>query len=183
MCGRYTFYDMDEAEKHFNITFTSNVTPNYNVAPTQSMPIIRMINGAKTVDILHWGIPRMLGKDLVREIINTRSDKAFGRFWKKQVTTQRCLIPANSFYEWKKTNDGKVPFLIKPNDSEIFAFAGIWSSWTGKDGESFDSYSIMTTEPNKEMTQVHDRMPVILSKNDEAAWLSDTMTLILLKIY
>jgi putative SOS response-associated peptidase YedK len=176
MCGRYTLYDTDDLDKRFGVKVKVKITPNYNVAPTQTMPVIRNINGNKELELMKWGIPRMVAKDTVKEIINTRSDKAFSRFWNKQVTQQRILIPANGFYEWKKTKDGKTPFLITLPNEEMYAFAGIWNSWKDKDGKEFNAYSIMTSEPNTEMKSVHDRMPVILHKKDEEKWLKNDLT-------
>lgn len=136
------------------------------------MPVITLDeNGKRHIELMRWGIPRMLGKDKKIEPINTRADKAFGGFWKKTVTTQRCLIPATGFYEWNKTSDGKTPYLIRPKNEKHFAFAGIWSTWKDKDGKEIKTYSIMTTEPNKEMSQLHDREPVMLHRENEADWL------------
>lgn len=176
MCGRYALYDTDNLDKRFGVTISKQIKPNYNVAPTQNMPAIRMVNGERKLELMHWGIPRMVGKDQVKEIINTRSDKAFSRFWKKQITTQRVLIPASGFYEWKKIKEGKTPYYIQLPSEEMYAFAGIWNSWKDRDGNEFNAYSIITSDPNAEMKSVHDRMPVILHKEDEAKWLQDDLT-------
>lgn len=176
MCGRYALYDTDNIEQRFSVKVHQPIKPNYNAAPTQDMPVIRAIDGKRELEYMHWGIPRMIGKDLVKEIINTRSDKAFSRFWKKQVTEQRVLIPANGFYEWKKTKEGKTPYFIELPTEEVYAFAGIWNSWKDEDGNEFNAYSIMTSDPNAEMKSVHDRMPVILHKEDEDKWLQDELT-------
>lgn len=172
MCGRYTLYDIEEMNDRFDVEVPNNLKPNYNVAPTQTMPVIKLVDEKPVVEMMHWGIPRVIGKDLVKEIINTRSDKALGRFWKKQVTQQKVLIPANGFYEWKKVENGKEPNYIHLPNQELYAFAGIWNSWTDEDGKTFDAYSIMTTEPNNEMKSIHNRMPVILSRENELTWLS-----------
>ena len=176
MCGRYALYDTDNIDKRFGVIVNIPIKPNYNVAPTQHMPVIRSVNGKKELELMYWGIPRMIGKDLVKEIINTRSDKAFSPFWKKQVTKQRVLIPANGFYEWKKTKDDKIPYFIELPSEEMYAFAGIWNSWKDKDGNEFNAYSIMTSDPNAEMKSVHDRMPVILHQEDEDEWLKDNLS-------
>lgn len=176
MCGRYTLYDTDNIDHRFGVEVDHAIKPNFNVAPTQSMPVIRNVGGNKQIEFMYWGMPRMIGKDIVKEIINTRSDKAFSRFWKKQVTQKRILVPANGFYEWKKSDNGKTPYLITLPSQEMYAFAGIWNSWNDKDGHEFNAYSIMTSEPNAEMRSVHDRMPVILHKEDEEKWLSDELS-------
>ena len=177
MCGRYTLNaNADDVAKRFNLANKAHdIKPNYNVAPTQTMPVITLGDDGKPhAEHMKWGIPRVLGKDIVKELINTRADKAFGGFWRKTVMNHRCLVPATGFYEWKKSKDGKIPFFIHPRDDELFAFAGIWSVWKDLDGKEINTYSIMTTEPNKEMKSVHDRMPVILHKEDEASWIAPT---------
>lgn len=174
MCGRYTLNKTaDDVAKRFNLAGKpKDLRANYNVAPSQVMPVITQDeNGKRHFEQMKWGIPRVLGKDLVKEIINTRADKAFGGFWKKTVLNHRCLIPATGFYEWKRAEDGKVPYFIHPKKIELYAFAGIWSTWKNEDGQELKVYSIMTTEPNKEMKTVHTRMPVILHPDDEKQWI------------
>lgn len=174
MCGRYTLNKTaDDIAKRFNIANKAkDIRPNFNAAPTQVLPVITEDDkGVRALEQMTWGIPRMLGKDLVKELINTRADKAFGGFWKRTVLNHRCLIPATGFYEWKKEKDGKHPYFIHPKDMELFAFAGIWDVWESKDGHKIKVYSIMTTEPNQEMKSIHNRMPVILHQEDEASWL------------
>lgn len=174
MCGRYSLNKKpDEIAKRFNLAkVPSEVRPNYNVAPSQVMPVIvANENGEHEIALMKWGIPRILGKDLVKELINTRADKAFGGFWKRTVLNHRCLIPATSFFEWKQSKEGKTPFLIHPKDIDLYSFAGVWSIWKNDDGHEINTYSIMTTEPNKEMKTIHNREPVILHPEDEASWI------------
>jgi putative SOS response-associated peptidase YedK len=175
MCGRYTLTKSEnDVAKRFNIATKpkEHLRPNYNVAPTQTMPVITEDEeGKRKLEFMKWGIPRFLGKDLVKELINTRSDKAFGGFWRKTVCNHRCLVPANGFYEWKTTKEGKTPYLIHPKDEDLYAFAGIWDTWKSEDGHEIKTYSIMTSDPNKEMKAIHTRMPVILHHEDETAWL------------
>ena len=82
------------------------------------------------------------------------------------------LVPATSFYEWQKLGGDKQPFFIHPTQTDLFAFAGIWNTWKDEAGKEIKTYSIITTEPNKEMASVHNRMPVILHQDDESAWLA-----------
>ncbi len=174
MCGRYTLNKKpaDIAKRYHVDKVPKDIRPNYNVSPSQIMPVITEDKaGKRHVELMKWGIPRSLGKDLVKELINTRADKAFGPFWKRTVLNQRCLIPATSFFEWKTSKDGKTPFIIHPKKIDLYSFAGIWDTWKSQDGQEIKTYSIMTTEPNKEMKTVHDRMPVILHPEDEADWI------------
>src|SRR5580765_8089650 len=109
MCGRYTLQIEAKSNAKLMGYFgddVSKIPNNFNVAPTQTMPVIVKTDKGNQLELMHWGIPRLLGKDLVKELINTRSDKAFERFWGNTVKHRRCLIPASSFFEWKKTSDG-----------------------------------------------------------------------------
>ncbi|MGZ6004695.1 MAG: SOS response-associated peptidase [Candidatus Saccharimonadales bacterium] len=174
MCGRYTLNQKPQtiAQRYKVAKVPKEIHPNFNVSPTQTMPVITEDQaGQHHLELMKWGIPRTLGKDLVKEIINTRSDKAFGGFWKRTVLNQRCLIPADGFYEWKRTKDGKTPFFIHPKGVNLYSFAGIWDTWKSGDGHEIKTYSIMTTSPNKEMRAIHDRMPVILRPDSEELWL------------
>ena len=173
MCGRYTLDDAPKLAAKFK-AYTDHfemVKPNYNVAPTQSMPVVVAKEGKNQLQLMHWGIARTLGKDVVKELINTRSEKAFDRFWNKTVLHQRCLVPASGFYEWKATKDGKHPFFIHPKDQDIFAFAGIYSEFINKGGQKIQGYSILTTDANQEMSTIHSRMPIILRDDEYEAWL------------
>ncbi len=174
MCGRYELSDAKLESKFKAYAVHFELKPNYNVAPTQIMPVVTAKEGTRQLEPMHWGIPRMIGPDKVKEIINTRADKAFERFWGNTVRHRRCLVPANGFYEWKATENGKQPYYIHPTDQDLFAFAGIWSECTDKEGKVIRTYSIMTTEPNKIMSEIHDRMPVILNEDEYDTWLSNT---------
>ncbi|MBC7707802.1 SOS response-associated peptidase [Polaromonas sp.] len=172
MCGRYTLSKVDQLAQRYAVTeVLKSIKPSYNVAPTQTMPVVIDHEGANKIELMRWGIPRFIGPGKVKDVFNTRADKAFWS-WKKLTSTQRILIPATGFYEWKQQADGKQPFFIHPKDEELFSFAGIWNTWKDDEGRELKTYSIMTTEPNKEMSGVHNRMPVILHQEDEAAWLS-----------
>lgn len=174
MCGRYSLSDTEQLTHRFHVDDFDGeeIHPNYNVAPTQIMPVITQDDNGRHIEFMRWGIPRFIGKDDVKELINTRAESAFSPFWSKLVLSQRVLIPATSFYEWQAASKApKKPYLIHPKKEKIFAFAGICSTWKDEDENEWKVYSIMTTSPNKEMKEVHNRMPVILHKADEAVWL------------
>lgn len=174
MCGRYTLTKPEEIAKRFNLArVPNNLRPNYNVAPTQTMPVITLGDSGAQLEEMKWGIPRFIGPGKTRDVFNTRSDKAFGS-WKKLVSTQRLLVPATGFYEWKQFEDGKHPFFIHPKQEELFSFAGIWGLWKDENGKEIKTYSIITTEPNREMSGIHNRMPVILHQEDESTWLASS---------
>lgn len=166
MCGRYGLYDISDSEiLKENVGY--EFKPNYNAAPTQTMPVISLNDTQKAVSLMQWGITRKLGPDIEKSIFNTRSEKALDRFWGKTVKSHRCLVPANGFYEWRKTGGAKIPFWIHSKEQPLLYFAGIYD----EDAEGNRHYSIMTTTPNKEMASIHDRMPVILADDGQEAWL------------
>jgi putative SOS response-associated peptidase YedK len=104
-------------------------------------------------------------------LINTRSESIFEKpLWKSLITKTRCLIPANGSYEWQKRADGKQPYFIHLQEGRMFMFAGVWTRWH-HNHRAWQTYSILTTTPNKEMSPIHVRMPVILHKDDEDHWL------------
>lgn len=172
MCGRYSLAKPDELKSRYNLPkVPRDLHANLNVAPSLTMPIIIDHEGIN-LELMRWGIPRFIGPDKVKDVFNTRADKAFGS-WKKMTMSQRVLVPATGFYEWKATSNGKQRYFIRPKGIEIFSFAGVWNAWEDKETkELIHTYSIITTEPNKEMSDVHNRMPVILHQEDESAWLS-----------
>lgn len=170
MCGRYALYDFEELYDEYSVPKDFDILPNYNTAPTQTMPVITQ-NG---IEMMRWGLIPRWAKDekIGYKLINARSESVFEKpIWKSVIAKNRCLIPANGFYEWQKREDGKQPYFIQLDDDPMFMFAGIWETWK-HDNLIWNTYSILTTTPNKEMTGIHDRMPVILHKDDEAQWLA-----------
>ena len=170
MCGRYTLHTTDELEERYRVEVAEAIRPNYNAAPSQMMPV--MTN--EGLEVMRWGLIPKWAKDekIGYKLINARSETEFEKpMWKGIVKRNRCLVPANGFYEWQKRDDGKQPFYIHFPDERIFSFAGIWETWQ-HEGKEWHSYTILTTSPNKEMEPIHDRMPVILHPEDEAQWLA-----------
>lgn len=172
MCGRYTLTEPNSLHKRFGTvnTLPKEIKPNYNAAPTQTMPVIVLdAKGKSKIELMSWGINLHWMNKLV---FNTRTESILKPVWKKKFSTQRCIVPATSFYEWKKTGSAKQPYLIRVKDQEIFGMAGIFEKWTEETtGEVFTSYSIVTTTPNNTMKPIHDRMPVILDPKEEKVWL------------
>lgn len=170
MCGRYTLYQVDEVGPLYGHNeVLEDVLPNYNAAPTQTMPV----NTANGIEMMRWGLIPVWAKDdkMGYKLFNTSSESVFEKpMWKGIVRRNRCLVPANGFYEWKKTEAGKIPFYIHLPGEQLFSFAGIWEIWK-QEGQNWHTFSIMTTTPNKEMEQVHDRMPVIVHREDYDMWM------------
>ena len=174
MCGRYALYETKDIGTRFNLATAKFVSKdNYNVAPRQFLPvIIEDSEKGRIAQEMQWGFMPSWSKDPkgIRPI-NTKSENAFSGMWKHATLHQRCLIPSRGFYEWKKTDGSKTPYFIRPKDQTLFAFAGIYSVWHDVENHPLYTFSIMTTRPNEEMQEIHDRMPVILLPEQEALWL------------
>ncbi|HEX6822556.1 MAG TPA: SOS response-associated peptidase [Candidatus Sulfotelmatobacter sp.] len=110
-------------------------------------------------------------------MINARSETAATKpAFRDPMKFRRCLVPADGFYEWRRTGTVKQPFCFEINDGEMFAFGGLWDGWKDPNGEWIKSCSILTTTPNAVTSQVHDRMPVILHRDDYDLWRDPGMT-------
>jgi putative SOS response-associated peptidase YedK len=128
---------------------------------------------------MRWGFMPMWEKEpeKARPIFNARQDKvATSTFFKGSLANKRCLIPATGFYEWVKEGPRKGPKLFKLNKGELFAFSGLWKTWKPPEGDIWYTSTIITTEPNKLVGKVHNRMPVILHQKEEEKWLDDSIT-------
>jgi putative SOS response-associated peptidase YedK len=156
----------------------------YNLAPTESAPVVRIKNGRRELVILRWGWGKM--KVTPREWINARAEKIGTPPYAESFRLRRCLIPVSGFYEWRKMPSGRrAPHWIGMKDRAPFALAGIWKEITNaKTGELLDAYLVITSAPNELMAQLHDRMPLIIDPADYDRWLSaDAPPLDLLKPY
>jgi putative SOS response-associated peptidase YedK len=146
--------------------------PRYNVAPSQTIPVITQEH---KLALMRWGlIPFWAHEDApLQPQINARAEGIESKAtFRRAIRTQRCLIPASFFYEWKRTPEGKAPYLFKLKQEDIFSFAGIYDVWRGKDDKELTSSAIITTEPNSLLSPIHNRMPVILPRDEEEAWLN-----------
>jgi len=174
MCGRYSYtHTRDKIIKRFGIKVADNWKPRYNVAPSQEMMVITNATPDKA-SIFRWGfIPNWSTDEKVGfNMINARAENILSKaLFRESIRSKRCLIPADGFYEWKKSGKNKTPFRVTLSSDEAFSFAGIWDSWERKDGEIINTYSIITTSANELMQELHDRMPVILPKDLEKDWL------------
>ncbi|MEI6890332.1 MAG: SOS response-associated peptidase [Bacteroidales bacterium] len=189
MCGRYSFAAIDELiEERFGVRVrTAIYKARYNCAPGQELAVISNLN-PETLSFYHWGLIPSWAKEksIGYRLINARSETITEKpSYKSAFRGRRCLVPADSFFEWKKDGD-KNPYRILMKDEKLFSMAGIWDHWTTPDGEIIHSFSILTTSPNELLSGIHDRMPVILGRADEKRWLSplsDSELMSMLKPY
>jgi putative SOS response-associated peptidase YedK len=171
-------------EERFGIKeFDMDLVPRYNIAPQQKVATIMRDPGVKMVG-MRWGFIPFWAKDMKigNRMINARSEKvAESRVFKPSFEKKRCLIPVSGFYEWQKAGKIKRPMTIRMTSKEPFTLAGIYSTWKAPSEKIIMSCAILTTEPNKIMEPVHNRMPVILPRENETTWLdidSDKDTLL-----
>lgn len=174
MCGRYVFSPggAGKFQQRFDLSNRVEVEPKYNVAPGQVMPVIKRESPKKAV-MMKWGLVPFWAKDprIGYKMINARIESiAYKPSFRKAFRTQRCLVPANGFYEWKRT-DGKQPYYIHSKDKELIAFAGLYESWKDAEGKQLKTYTIITTQADSLLAPIHNRMPVIIKKENEDKWL------------
>lgn len=182
MCGRYALHgpssrlreqfeaDIDDIPADFG--------PRYNAAPMQLLPVIRQRpTGERVVQLLRWGLIPSWSKDesIATKLINARGETVAEKpSFRAAYKSRRCIVPASGFYEWKKVAGGKQPYFIEPANELLFGFAGLWERWSKPDGETVDTFTVITTEANEAMRSLHDRMPVILLPDDYDQWLTKT---------
>jgi len=179
MCGRYTlFAEFDEILDRFDIEASIDqelYNPSYNIAPSHS--VLSVINDGtrNRLGYLRWGFVPTWAKDekIGYKMINARAETLAEKpSFREAYKHRRCLVVADSFYEWKKGADNsKTPMRITLKSEKLFAMAGIWERWKTPEGKPLFTCSIITTTSNELMKDIHDRMPVILNKEDEQTWL------------
>lgn len=178
MCGRYRFSRRAEIlASYFYAEYEGmDWEAHYNIAPTQTVPVIRQDphRPVRRASFMRWGLVPSWARDVTvgASMINARSETAKEKpAFKDLLQRRRCLIPADGFYEWKKTGKSKQPFCFEMIAREPFAFAGLWDSWRTPEGAALETCTILTTTPNRLLADVHDRMPVILPAASYDLWL------------
>jgi len=182
MCGRYTLVTTpQELADQFELAEPVDFPPRYNIAPSQSSPIVRRSEpgGARRLDLLRWGLVPHWAKDLKfgYRTINARAETvATQPAFRDAFRKRRCLVPANGFFEWQKSvmagKEAKQPFHVHRKDDRPMALAGLWDRWVGPDGAAIESFTIVTTDANELMGPVHNRMPVIFRSEHYGEWLN-----------
>ncbi len=179
MCGRFTLrVSPEQIADLFSIEQMPPLAARYNIAPTQPVLAIRdsYAGNGREATFLNWGLIPSWATDpsIGSRMINARAETAAEKpSFRAAFKYQRCIIPADGFYEWKAAPGRKIktPYFIHMKDRKPFAFAGLWDSWESPDGSSLKTCTIITTEPNELMATIHNRMPVILPPRDYAKWL------------
>ncbi len=178
MCGRYMlYYDKDVIIDAFNLVNEFDYEVRYNIAPSQNILAIVKASNGNRAGYMKWGlIPKWANDPKIgNKLINARSETVDEKpSFKESFFQKRCLIPASGFYEWVKEGKKKQPYEFSMDEKKPFAFAGIWSRWTGEvNGKQEEriTCSILTKASNASMEKYHHRMPVMLQPNEGNAWL------------
>ena len=174
MCGRYfLLVDIKKLQKRYGIddqNINYELESSGEIYPTNNVPAILENNDEIIIESLKWGFaPSYFNRVVINSRAETIEEK---KLFKNAFFKQRCLIPANYFFEWKKSGDKKKKYKISVKDREIFSFAAIYKKFKTNSEEYVNHFSIITTEANKKIRKIHNRMPVILNKKDEKKWLN-----------
>lgn len=176
VCGRFTIGEIKELMTRFSIgePIADMPRPRFNVAPTQDTPVVIGRSPNRLVMmrfglIPFWAKDERIGPRLINARAETVAEKAAFR---ASLKDRRCLVPTTGFYEWKRVGNDKVPYLFRLRDEKLFAMAGLYDRWRSPTGETISSFTIVTTGANEIVSQAHDRMPVVLRREDEALWLA-----------
>jgi len=201
MCGRYSlFTPPEELEERFDARFAFEFEPRYNAAPGQRLPVVTG-EDSDAIRRLEWGLLPRWADESDEGHINARAETvdekpAFAEAFEAPTeggndratpAAGRCLVPADGFYEWADTGDGKRPYRVALGDDRPFAMAGLWERWTpdtvqaglesfgdgaaDEEPDPVETFTILTTEPNEVVEPLHHRMAVVLDRKEEAAWL------------
>lgn len=175
MCGRFIQADSGRVlARQQGLSLPADYAPRYNVAPSQSVLAMRTANDGPELVWLRWGLLPAWSREpqLRYATINARAETVAEKPAYRQAFRQRrCLIPADGFYEWRKLADRKQPYYIGMEDGAPFVFAGLWEYWA-REGTTVASCTIVVTQANERIAEIHDRMPVILSPEDYEVWLN-----------
>lgn len=178
MCGRFTLtIDPAQLQAIFQAQSPSDLTPRFNVAPSQAVAVIANRAEPRAIELFRWGLIPAWADDVKigNRLINARAETVAEKpSFRAALKRRRCLVLADGFYEWRKTGKTKTPMYIQLADGAPFAFAGLWETWTAHDQAPIHSCTLITTTPNTLMATIHDRMPVILPPEAYATWLAPT---------
>lgn len=179
MCGRFSLSTPGSAlAEQLQLAEVPALAPRYNIAPTQEIAVVRQVNSDRILDLVRWGLIPSWATDpaIGARMINARAETVAEKpAFRAAFSRRRCLVLADGFYEWQRTNGQKQPFYFHLRDNKPFAFAGLWEQWQGADGTTIDTCALLTTSANEVLRPVHERMPVILHPDDYTLWLDPAM--------
>jgi putative SOS response-associated peptidase YedK len=182
MCGRYVIFSTPEAIRAlFRYGEQPNFPPRYNIAPTQPIPVVRLVDGKRSFALMRWGLLPSWVEDpkAFSLLINARGESVLDKpAFRNAMRRRRCLIPTDGFYEWQAGagSGPKQPYFVRAKargDGAVppLAFAGLWETWTGPNGEELDTAAIVTTDANPTLAAIHPRMPGFVPPEAFDLWL------------
>jgi putative SOS response-associated peptidase YedK len=186
MCGRYTLTSHEQIAEDLEASLEVSAAadpwwkPRFNVAPTQPAPVVTLRGGARTIEMMRWGlVPHWAepGGKKPPLMINARVESLTAKqMFRDALAHKRCLVPADGFFEWlrgghARGKDAPRPIYFHPPSHRLFAFAGLWARSRDARGDELHSFTIVTTRANDLVRPIHDRMPIVLPPDDWAAWL------------
>jgi putative SOS response-associated peptidase YedK len=176
MCGRfYLIASAAELKRKFSLDQAIELMPRYNIAPTQSAPIVRGEAKSRSVHMARWGLVPPWSRDmsLGARMFNALAEEIDDKpVFRSAFGAQRCLVPANGFYEWQTRGARKQPYKIGLRGGALCAFAGLWEKWTPETGGPVETFVIITTRANRLVSEVYERMPAIIAPADYQRWLT-----------
>lgn len=180
MCGRFFLIATPaETKKRFKVDHVPDLVLRYNIAPSQLSPIVIAAEKGKSIHLARWGLvpswsrDLSLGAGMINAPAETLETKAA---YRTTFQTQRCLVPASGYYEWQTRGAKNQAYKISLRNGALLAFAGLWETWAPEVGEPVKTFTIITTQANKLVREVHDRMPVIIAPADFQRWLTAPAT-------
>ncbi len=181
MCGRFTLRAPARTlSTAYAVEVPVEYTPRYNIAPGQPVLVVRARpeSGAREALFVHWGLIPPWAEDpgIAYTMINARAETVAEKpTFSRPLASRRCLVPADGWYEWRKTGREKQPFFFHLKGGAPFAFAGLWERGRGKGGKEIESCTVITTRANEAAAAVHDRMPVLLGPDRYDVWLGSSV--------
>ncbi len=179
MCGRFTLtVTLEELLLYYSIQ-DSPLThqPRFNIAPGQMIPAVIAHEGKRRIGILKWGlVPSWSKQEQKLQFINAKAETLWEKpSFRTLIARKRCIVPADGFFEWKRSGQDKHPMRITLKSNHVFSMAALYDTWVDPEGQALHTCTIITTRPNQLMADIHDRMPVILDQSKEDIWLDRTI--------
>ncbi|MGE5421828.1 MAG: SOS response-associated peptidase [Ignavibacteriales bacterium] len=176
MCGRFSItLSLDMIVERFGCQPADfQFAPRYNVAPTQQVPVVVKREGLKQLQVMRWGLVPFWSKEpsIGSRLINARLETIREKpAFKNALPRRRCIVPADGYFEWLKTAQGKTPMRIVQESGDCFGMAGLWDAWEDEQGNCLTTFTIITTEPVEPIRYIHNRMPLVLTREAEKVWL------------
>jgi len=179
MCGRFTLMASPEAlAREFDLSEPAALEPRYNIAPSQPVAVVRVARGQRRLELRRWGLLPRWARDisLGARLINARAETAAEKpAFREALRRRRCLVPADSFYEWRGASGSRRPYRVHLPGDRLFGLAGLYESWQREGAAPVESCALLTVEANAVLRPLHARMPVLIDREQYGAWLDPAL--------